>query len=76
MRTAEEQIKKLNDRVNALRMCNLIMSVFYSVTTIILWVRYHQMYVYSRQIVDANSQILSGLQQCLELLGQFLGVTL
>lgn len=72
----EEQIKKLNDQVNALRMCNLIMSVFYSVSTAILWVRYHQMYVYSRQIVDANNQILSGLQQCLELLGRFLGVAL
>lgn len=72
----EEQIKKLNDRVNTLRVCNLIMSVFYSITVIVLWVRYHQMYVYSRQIVDANNQILSGLQQCLELLGRFLGVAL
>lgn len=76
MRTVEEQIKKLNDRVNALRMCNLIMSVFYSVSTIILWVRYQQMCVYCRQVVDANGQIISGLQQCLELLGQFLGVAL
>lgn len=72
----EEKVKKLHNQVNTLRVCNLIMTVFYSLSMIILWVRYHQICMYYHQVVDTNMQILSELQRYLELLEQFLETVL
>ncbi len=72
MNEVEKEIKKLNDQVHTLRICNLITSVFYLVSLAILQVQYYQTCLYCRQIVDANEQILSVFQSYLELLGKVL----
>lgn len=68
----KDEVEKLRNQVNTLRICNLITSVSIAVISVIYAVRCYQIYSRCDQIVELNCQILSNLEQYLLLLQRIL----